>query len=100
MLQAQIYIDKDELHGDRPMNEFVMDFLITHGITGATSFLAHAGFGKHHYLKTPSRLFSFDELPMLIIFIDEEEKVLRTLKALRKEMPVGFIVTNKVDQFN
>lgn len=99
MLQAQIFIDKDEIHHDKPLNEFVMDFLIHHNVMGATSFRGHAGFGKNQYMKNPSRLFSFDEPPMLIVFIDEDENVLRVLKELRKEMPTGFIVTSKVDKF-
>ncbi len=99
MLQAQIFIDKDEIHDDKPMNEFVMDFLIHHNIIGATSFRGHAGFGKNQYMKNPSRLFSFDEPPMLIVFIDEDEKVLSVLRELRKQMQTGFIVTSKVDKF-
>lgn len=99
MLQAQIFFDKDEIHDTKPMNEFIMDFLINHKIKGATSFKGHAGFGKNQYMKNPSRLFSFDEPPMLIVFIDEDENVLRVLKELRKEMTTGFIVTSKVDKF-
>ncbi len=99
MLQAQIFIDKDEIHENMQMNEFVMDFLIKHEVLGATSFRGHAGFGKNQYMKNPSRLFSFDEPPMLIMFIDEDEKVLSVLRELRNEMPTGFIVTNKVDKF-
>lgn len=101
MLQAQIFIDQDDLHGadNKPMNEFVMDFLIQHDVIGATSFRGHSGFGKNQYMKKPSRLFSFDEPPMMITFIDDDEKVLTVLKALRKVMRDGFIVTSKVEKF-
>jgi len=99
MLEAQIFFDKDELHGDRPLSEFIMKFLIRHKINGATAFSGEAGFGKNQIIKNPTRLFSFDESPMVIVFVDEEEKVIATLKALRNIFTGGFITTHKVDKF-
>ncbi|MGC4057256.1 MAG: DUF190 domain-containing protein [Chitinophagaceae bacterium] len=75
MLQAQIYIDREDLHGTQPAFEFIMSFLIRHGIKGATLFKAMMGFGRNHRLQRPEELFSFDEPPLMITFIDNEETV-------------------------
>ncbi|SEW02358.1 hypothetical protein SAMN05428988_1355 [Chitinophaga sp. YR573] len=99
MLQAQIFIDKDEVFGSQPLYEFIVQFLLKHKVAGATAFRGQIGFGEHHQVKRPDSLFSFDEPPMLIIFIDEEEKVLHVLKELRKRVSSGFIVTSKVERF-
>jgi PII-like signaling protein len=99
MLEAQIFIDKDELHGNQLLSEFIMKLLIRNKIIGATAFTAEAGFGKNQIMKNPSRLFSFDESPMVIVVIDKEEKVLSTLKDLRKVYSGGFITTHKVEKF-
>lgn len=99
MLQAQIYIDQDELRGIHPLHQFVMQLLIEHGIAGATAFAGHSGFGRHHRLKQPTQQFSFDETPMLIVFIDEEKKVKEALTELRKHYRGGFIVTHEVEQW-
>jgi PII-like signaling protein len=99
MLQAQIFIDKDEVFGSQPLYEFIVQFLLKHKVAGATAFRGQIGFGEHHQVKRPDSLFSFDEPPMLIIFIDEEEKVLQVLKELRKRVSSGFIVTSKVERF-
>lgn len=99
MLQAQIFIDKDTFKGTAPLYEFIFDFLLKHKIMGATMFRGQMGFGANQQLKTPDRMFSFDEPPAMILFIDEEEKVLRVLTALRQEVKGGFIVTSKVDFF-
>ena len=99
MLQAQIFIDKDELHGTRPLSEYIMKFLIQHKIIGATAFSGEAGFGKNQVIKNPTRLFSFDESPMVILFVDDEKKVLSVLTALRKEVSSGFITTHTVEKF-
>ena len=98
MLQAQIYIDKDQVYGSHPLYEFILRFLLHHKIAGATAFRGQIGFGVHQHLKRPDSLFSFDEPPMLITFIDEEDKVRNVLKALRKEVSSGFIVVNHVEK--
>ena len=99
MLQAQIYIDKDELRGVKPLHQFIMKLLLESGIAGATSLMGYSGFGRHHRLKQPSRLFSFDEASMLIVFIDSEKKVKEALTELRKQYRGGFIVTYPVEQW-
>lgn len=99
MIQAQIYIDKDELKGIKPLHQFIMQLLIDNGIAGATSFVGHSGFGRHHRLKQPAQHFSFDETPMLIAFIDEDKKVKKALTELRKQYRGGFIVTHVVEQW-
>lgn len=99
MLQAQIFIDKDEVFGSQPLYEFIIQFLLKQKIAGATAFRGVIGFGEHHQLKRPDNLFSFDEPPMLIIFIDQDEKVMKALTALRKQVSSGFIVTSKVERF-
>ena len=99
MLQAQIYIDKDKMTGLDPLHQFIMKLLMKNGIAGATSFTGFSGFGKHQILKQPGRQFSFDETPMVITFIDEEEKVKAVLNELRNQYRGGFIVTHPVTRF-
>lgn len=99
MLQAQIFIDADELIEGQPLNEFILQILIKMGIRGATVLDAKSGFGKNHKLKRPYALFSFDDTPLLITFIDEVEKVNLALMELRKLYTGGFITTHTVDQW-
>lgn len=99
MLQAQIFIDKDTFKGSGPLYEFILEFLLKHSIMGATMFRGQMGFGANQQLKNPDRMFSFDEPPAMIVFIDEEEKVKHVLTELRKEVKAGFIVTSRVEAF-
>ena len=98
MLQGQIFINMDELKDSRPLYDYIMHFLAEHGILGATSFKGHTGFGKNHQIKRPNELFSFDEPPMLITFIDEEKKVRDIIAALRKEVTNAFITVYNVEK--
>lgn len=97
MLQAQIFIDKDELHGSQALFEYILRFLIRHKIKGATAFRGQIGFGSTQHLKRPDDLFSFDEPPIMITFIDEDEKVINTVSLLRKEFKSGLITTHPVE---
>jgi PII-like signaling protein len=97
MKQASIFFDKDKYSNDKPMAEYLMEFLMDQGIIGATVFRGDAGFGENHQIKRPGRLFSFDEPPMLITFIDSDERVTKALTALRKKIKTGFIVVTPVE---
>ncbi|REA63220.1 DUF190 domain-containing protein [Dyadobacter luteus] len=97
MLKAQIYIDMDELMQDKPLYEFILEFLIDRKIKGATLFRGRLGYGEGRYLNRPNELFSFDQTPTMITFIDEENKVRNTLTELRKTVNSGFIITQQVE---
>ncbi|MBS1680414.1 MAG: DUF190 domain-containing protein [Bacteroidetes bacterium] len=97
MKQASIYFDKDKYYNDKPMMDFLMEFLADQKIIGATVLRSEAGFGENQHIKRPGRLFSFDEPSMVIIFIDEEEKINQSLIALRKKVKSGFIVVQSVE---
>ncbi len=97
MLQAQLFIEKDEMQGAQPLYEYVMQFLFNQKIKGATLYQAKSGFKENEKLYKPDELFSFDETPMMITFIDDEAKVKKTLIELRKKTKEGFIVTHNVD---
>ncbi len=100
MLQAQIFIDKNEFIGHQPLHEFIMQFLIKHQIKGATAFNGSSGYMDNSPLKRPFELFSFDEIPLLITFIDEQDKVTETLSDLRTVTQTGFIVVHEVQVWN
>lgn len=99
MLQAQLFFDKDELIGTESMEDFIMGFLIKHKVIGATLIRCESGFGPNQLLKRPDELFSFDEIPMMITFIDEETKVRETLTKLRQLVSSCFIITFQVERW-
>lgn len=99
MLQAQIFIDKDELFNTQPLFEYIMQFLLLNHVKGATAFKGVMGFGEKRQVQRPDNWFSFDEPPMMITFIDDEPKVRDVLKKFRASYSGGFIITNHVDFF-
>jgi uncharacterized protein len=99
MLKAEIYIDQDEVKEGKPLYEFILEFLIVQKIKGATVFRGRIGYGEGKHLNRPHDLFSFDETPVVIAFIDDEQKVRDALTQLRKAVKSGFIITNQVEKW-
>jgi len=99
MLQAQIYINKNEFLGSQPLYEFMMQFLIKHQIKGATAFNGSLGYLQGSRLSRPNDLFSFDEIPLLITFIDEDDKVKEVLRSLRTVTKAGYVVIHEVREW-
>ncbi len=97
MKQASIFFDKDKYFSDKPMGDYLMEFLVDHKVIGATIFRGEAGFGENQQIKRPGQLFSFDDPPMVITFVDEDEKVQQVLTELRKKVKSGFIVVSQVE---
>ena len=98
MLQAQLFIDLDEMRGDLSMHEYILKFLSERGISGATSFRGYAGFGANHKIKYPGEIFSFDEPPAMIVFIDEDEKVRQVARELKAIFPSKLLVVTRVEK--
>ncbi len=99
MLQAQIFLDEDDFRETVPMHKYIMKLLINEGIAGATSFRGQSGFGKNHNLQQPNQQFSFDDAPILITFIDEDDKVKHAITEIRKKFDGGLIVTHSVEKW-
>lgn len=97
MIQAQIFFDRDKFKDNKPMTDYIMEFLVENNMIGATAFRGELGFGVTHKINRPGRLFSFDEPPMVVTFIDEDEKVRKVLAAFRKKVKSGFIVLTHVE---
>jgi PII-like signaling protein len=97
--EANIFVDKGDLHRGRSLHEFILRFLLSSGIIGATVIEGHSGYGRNQHIQDPNRLFSFDEPPILIKFIDQEAKVRNVLAELRKHTNKGLFTIQPVEVF-
>ena len=73
----------------------VLEFLLSHGIAGATVIRPHAGFGSHHRLHTSGAGSAAGEhLPVRIEFLERPDVVERVLPALCNLVTDGLIETH------
>lgn len=98
MLEVQIFLDEEDRYHGQPMHEHILRFLMHHKISGATMFKGVMGFGSHHHLQTPTKLGATDALPIVIVFVDEEKKIVALLPHLKDILSEGLIVAHRVER--
>lgn len=89
--KVTIYINEDAQHHATALHDAIMTFLLNHGVSGATSTRAYAGFGAGQTLHTPKIEVLSQHLPLRIEFIDTPEKVDEVLPALYEMVSDGVI---------
>ena len=99
MLEAKIFIDDSDIYKAEQMVDYVVRFLLQHKIKGATVFGGRIGFGKHHHLYNPGLIGSTDSIPLMVLFIDEDDKVKSLLPELKNIISDSLIVFNKTEEF-
>lgn len=97
MLEISVFIDEDDLYNGVVMYEYIIRYLMRHDIKGASIFSALGGFGGKRHFHVPKRMGNVDESPLLLIFIDEEEKVNKVLPHLKEIVKEGLIVKKSVE---
>lgn len=89
--KVTIYINEDAQHHAAALHDAIMTFLLNHGVSGATSTRAYAGFGSSHTLHTPKIEVLAQHLPLRIEFIETPEKVEEVLPTLHEMVADGLI---------
>jgi PII-like signaling protein len=98
MLEVSVFLDQDDRYGKDPADEHIVRYLMHHGIMGASVFTGSMGFGRKRHLHHPRSLGAVDECPVMILFIDEEEKAQKVLPHIKEVVHEGLIVSRRVER--
>ena len=98
MLEVNLFLDENDLYEGKQMLEYIMRYLMHHSIIGASVFSAMMGYGHKHHLHHPQKIGNVDERPIVILFIDEEEKIRQVLPHLKQIIDEGMITVKKVER--
>lgn len=98
MIEVKIFLDEADMHENKPLHEYIMRYLMHHHIKGASVFEAYEGYGRKHHLHHLRELGTVDESPLMILFVDEKEKVNPILQHLKQVVNGGLIVAHEVTQ--
>jgi PII-like signaling protein len=93
-----MFLDEDDMYEGDALYEHVLRYLMHHDIMGATMFKGYMGFGAHHHLHKPQNFAGSDSVPVMVVFVDANEKVQEVLPHLKTVLPKGLIVTAAVER--
>jgi hypothetical protein len=96
-LRARIHVDEtDRVHG-RPVYHAIVALLAERGLAGVTVIRGIEGFGGHHEVHTSRILRLAESLPVVVEFVDAEEKVRAVLPDIESLMDGGLIALDAVE---
>jgi uncharacterized protein len=96
MLEVSVFLDEDDMYDGKRAFEYILRYLMHHDIMGASLFSAVGGFGRKHHLNYPRRIGATDEGPILIMFIDDEDRVRAVLPHIKEVVKGGLVVLKDV----
>ncbi len=98
MLEVKIFIDAEDMYDGKKLDDYILRYLMHHHIHGATVFQGSKGFGAHHHLNEPRQIAASDALPVMILFADEEQRIVQILPHLKEVVGEGLITIHKVER--
>jgi PII-like signaling protein len=97
MQEISIFLDEDDIYNGEPLYDHIIHYLQKNNINGSTALSAFGGFGLKHHFHLPKRIWSIDENPMMIVIVDEEEKVQKVLPHLKEVIKEGLLIIETVE---
>ena len=95
--RVRIYLNEGDKVGHQTADMAVLTFLRRENAAGATVFWAIEGFGGHGEIHTARLVDVAPALPMVIEWIDSEERVERLLPRIKELVPRGLITVDPTE---
>ena len=97
-LKVTVHLNEDSSNQEGFLHTEILSFLQQHGIQGATVFRPYAGYGTTRQLHTSgSAHVAGEHLPVLIVFVDTEEKIRPLLPELLGMAIDGLVEAHPVE---
>jgi len=97
MRRLMIFISKTDRFRDTQLATAIVERLRHEGLTGATVLQGTAGFGTHRQIHSTALVDLATNLPLVIVVIDEAERVARVMPILEGMVREGLIVVDDVE---
>lgn len=95
--QVSVFINEGDEWRRRPLHLEILRMLHREGLAGGTVVRGIAGFTGSGGVQTTSLVDAGGQLPLVVQFVDSEEKVARVLPHLREMAAARLITVHDVD---
>src|SRR3569833_878971 len=95
-VQVTMYLNESDQWHHKPLYSEILQFLRKENVAGVCVVLVFVGFYGRNHVHTSSLVDAGGNLPVVIIFVDFEEHVMRVLPRLREMAAHRLIVRENV----
>ena len=95
--RVRIYMGESDHYQGHALWRAMLDFLRKEGAAGATVLRAIGGYGAHSRIHTAALVDLSSDLPLVLEWVDTEERVAALLPRLSAMLDGGMITTDSVE---
>ncbi len=95
-IRVRAYFGERDRHGGQPLWNALLLHLRREGASGVTVSRAMAGYGAHSKIHAASLVDLSSDLPLVLEWIDDEERVMALLPQIEAMLQGGLITTDPV----
>jgi uncharacterized protein len=95
-VQVTIYLNESDQWHHRPLHAEILNYLRAENVYAATALHAVAGFLGRQQVRTGHLVDAGGHLPVIIVFVDTDEHVVRVLPKLKEMAAQRLIVRENV----
>jgi PII-like signaling protein len=96
-LRLTVYIGENDVHHHRPLYTEIVHRAHDAGLAGATVWRGLEGYGHSSRIHTSRLLSLAEDLPIVVVIVDEEPKVRAFLPVLRELAPGRLVTLDPVE---
>ncbi|MFE9610709.1 DUF190 domain-containing protein [Streptomyces sp. NPDC006012] len=96
-LQLTIFIEECDTWHDKPLSAEIVDRAHEAGLAGATVLRGIEGFGASSVMHGFRLLSIKQDVPLVIVIVDDEKRVREFLPVLRRLIEGGLVIVENVD---
>ena len=94
--RATIFIGESDQHGHKPLATEIVHRAHAAGLAGATVMRGIEGFGASNHVHTTRILSLSDDLPLVIVLVDAEERLTPFLQDIHDLITEGLVIVDEV----
>ena len=94
--RVTVFIGESDRHGHKPLASEIVARAHAAGIAGATVLRGIEGFGASNHIHTTRILSLSDDLPIVIIIVDAEERITPFLEDIHSLITEGLVIVDEV----
>ncbi|MHB0886492.1 MAG: DUF190 domain-containing protein [Bacillota bacterium] len=95
--ELRVYVGESDRYQGRPLCQVIVETLKAEGLAGATVMRGVVGFGANSRIHTASIERLSEDLPMVVVAVDSQERINRVLPHLDEMVAEGLITIHDVE---